>query len=66
MTKRQTDDLTAAVLDWFTAPVDLPGCPDDAAIGSIWWERRGDTEYPWRIVDVKSGYPCGEPRKIRS
>lgn len=54
--------LEDAVLDFFTAPVDLPNAPDDVATGEIWWEERGNRLYPWRMTGPKQGYPCGEPK----
>lgn len=59
--------LEEALIDFFTSTVELPGCPY-LCDGLIWWEKRGDWEYPWRIVrytdGIAQGYPCGEPRKI--
>lgn len=62
LSARLKSELHESVRDFFTSPVDLPEMPDDATVGSVWWETRGCREYPWRVVGPKQGYPCGEPR----
>ena len=58
-------DVVQLVEDFFTAPVELTGCPATVSIRDVWWEKRGDTLYPWRVSERKGevtyGYPCGEP-----
>ena len=62
-----SQDLEQAVLDFFTCAVDLPGAPDTATKGTLWWEDGGDGWlYPWRMTGPQEGYPCGEPKRKES
>lgn len=62
MSEVTDEELYEAVVNSFTAPVDLPHAPADTPIGSIYWEDRGDGWlYPWRMTGLHAGHPCGDP-----
>jgi len=60
------EDRTMAdeITNFLTSPVHLPASSAAQHVGDVWWERRGDWEYPWRITGKRQGYPCGEPRRV--